>query len=165
MLCCKIAYTTLRIGLKGRRPCLCLFFLKIVCFHSLRIYVRIYACWRLTRKRRNGWIKSLFLFSLHRKKDSRSFIKLRLNHWCHMDYFNNVLTNFLGLNEIVALLFMEGQKALRFHKKYLNLCFEDEQRSHRFGMTQGWVINDRIFIFGWTIPLRYKLVTMWITCK
>ncbi len=31
------------------------------------------------------------------KKDSRSFIKLQLNYWYHMDYFNNVLTTFLGL--------------------------------------------------------------------
>ncbi len=36
----------------------------------------------------------------------------------------------------------------------LNLCSEDEQRSCWFGTTWGWVINDRIKIFGWTIPLR-----------
>ncbi len=40
-----------------------------------------------------------------------------------------------------------------FHQKYLNLCSEDEWRSYGFGTTWGWVINDRIFIFGWTIPL------------
>ncbi len=38
----------------------------------------------------------IFVFFAH-KKYSRSFIKLQLNHWCHMDYFNNVLTTFLGL--------------------------------------------------------------------
>ncbi len=27
------------------------------------------------------------------------------------------------------------------------------KESYGFGMTWGWVINDRIFIFGWTIPL------------
>ncbi len=48
---------------------------------------------------------------------------------------------------------MQCQKALGFHQKYLNLCSEDEQRSYGFGTTWGWVINDRIFIFGWTIPL------------
>ncbi len=32
------------------------------------------------------------------KKYSRSFIKLRLNHWCHMDYFNDVFTMFLCLD-------------------------------------------------------------------
>ncbi len=47
----------------------------------------------------------------------------------------------------------EGQRALRFKQKYLHLCSEDERRSYGFGMTWGWVINDRIFIFGWTIPL------------
>ncbi len=26
----------------------------------------------------------------------------------------------------------------------------------RFGTTWGWVINDRIFFFGWTIPLRHR---------
>ncbi len=49
---------------------------------------------------------------------------------------------------------MEGQRALRFHQKYLHLCSEDERRSYGFGTTCGWVINDRIFIFGWTIPLN-----------
>ncbi len=39
------------------------------------------------------------------------------------------------------------------HQKYLNLCSEDERRSYTFGTTRGWVINDRILIFGWTIPL------------
>ncbi len=38
-----------------------------------------------------------FVFFEH-KKFSHRFIKLRLNHWCHMDYFNDVLlTTFLGL--------------------------------------------------------------------
>ncbi len=51
-------------------------------------------------------------------------------------------------NIAVVLLSMEGQKALTFHHKYLNLCSEDERRSYRFGTTWGWVINDRIFILG-----------------
>ncbi len=33
----------------------------------------------------------IFVFFAH-KNYSHSFIKLRLNHWCHMDYFNNALT-------------------------------------------------------------------------
>ncbi len=67
-------------------------------------------------------------------------------------------------NITVALLSMEGQRALGFHQKYLNLCSEDEQRSYGFGMTWGWVINDRIFIFGWTIPvshLFYFFIPWW----
>ncbi len=31
------------------------------------------------------------------KKFSCTFIKLMLNHWYHMDYFNYVITSFLGL--------------------------------------------------------------------
>ncbi len=37
-----------------------------------------------------------YLFIMH-KKYSRSFITLRLNHWCHINYFNSILTTFLGL--------------------------------------------------------------------
>ncbi len=63
----------------------------------------------------------------------------------------------------VALLSMQGQKALGFHQKYLNLCSEDERRSCGFGTTWGWVINDRIFIFGWTIPLSEFSMCEWDT--
>ncbi len=38
----------------------------------------------------------IFAFFAH-KKYSHRFITLWLNHWCHMDYLNNVLTTFLGL--------------------------------------------------------------------
>ncbi len=54
-----------------------------------------------------------------------------------MDYFNDVLTTFLGLG---------SESFIRFHQKYLHLCY-------RFETTWGWVINDRISIFGWTNPL------------
>ncbi len=39
---------------------------------------------------KNCWIKLY-------KNDFCSFIKLRLNHWCHMDYFTDFLTMFLSL--------------------------------------------------------------------
>ncbi len=44
---------------------------------------------------------------------------------------------FSALNVVVPFLSMESQKALGFHKKYLNLCSEDERRSYRFRMTRG----------------------------
>ncbi len=94
----------------------------------------------------------IFVFFAH-KKYFRSFEKLRLNPWCHMDYFNISLLCFWALIVVVPLVSMKGQKALRFLQKYLNVCSEDERRSYRFGTTWGWVINDRIVIFGWTIPL------------
>ncbi len=40
-----------------------------------------------------------------------------------------VLSPFLGLITVVPLLSMEGQKALGFHKKYLNWCSEVERKS------------------------------------
>ncbi len=64
---------------------------------------------------------------------------LRLNHWCHMDYFSQV---------------RKGQKALGYNPKYLNLCCEDERRSYAFGTKLEWAIKDRIFIFGGTISLK-----------
>ncbi len=42
---------------------------------------------------------------------------------------------FCTLNVVVALLSMEGQKAIGFHKKLLNLYSEDEQMSYGFGTT------------------------------
>ncbi len=33
---------------------------------------------------------------------------------------------------------MQGQKALGFHQKYLNLCSEDERMSYVFATTWGW---------------------------
>ncbi len=44
----------------------------------------------------------IFVFFAH-KKYSRSFINLRLNHCGHMDYFNNVLTTFLGLEHVSCI--------------------------------------------------------------
>jgi len=42
-----------------------------------------------------------------------------------MDYFNDVLTTFLGL-EHISYIATQGQKALGFHPKYRNLCSEEE---------------------------------------
>ncbi len=66
-------------------------------------------------------------------------------------------------NITVTLMFTQNQKALRFHQKYLNLCSEDERRSYGFGTTWGWVINDWIFIFGWTTPLSEFSLCEWDT--
>ncbi len=56
----------------------------------------------------------IFVFFAH-KKYSHSFIKLWLNHWCHMDYFIDVLTTFLCLDFGSSLaVYMESQKTLGF---------------------------------------------------
>jgi len=53
----------------------------------------------------------------------------------HGLFYTLSLLPFWALNVVVLLLSMQGQKTLEFHKKYLNLCSEDEQRSHGFGTT------------------------------
>jgi len=37
---------------------------------------------------------------------------------------------------------------------YLPLCSSEHRNSYRFATTWGWVNYDRIFIFGWSLPLR-----------
>ncbi len=39
-----------------------------------------------------------------------------------MDYFNDVLPTFLGLDRGSSFLSKQGQRALRIHQKCLNLC-------------------------------------------
>ncbi len=48
-------------------------------------------------------------------------------------------------NMSVALLSMQGQKALDFIKNILICVPKDVRRSYRFGTTLGWVIKDRFF--------------------
>ncbi len=45
------------------------------------------------------------------------------------------------------------QPDYKLSSKYLPLCSAEQINSYRFGTTWGWVNDDRIFIFGWTIPL------------
>ncbi len=52
-----------------------------------------------------------------------------------MDYFNNVLTTFLGLEHGSCVAVYAGSESSRISSKYLNLCSEDEQRSYGFGTT------------------------------
>ncbi len=43
-------------------------------------------------------------------------------------FFSSSFRRFLALNVVVALLSMQGQKALRFHQKYFNFCSKDQRR-------------------------------------
>ncbi len=45
------------------------------------------------------------------------------------------------------------QPGYKLPSKYIPLCSAEQRNSYRFGTTWGWVNDDRIFIFGWTIPL------------
>ncbi len=61
------------------------------------------------------------------QKYSRSFIKLRLNHWCHMDNFNNVLTTFLGFERGSTVSVQSGP----VHTETLFSCIWLNFVSHR----------------------------------
>ncbi len=43
--------------------------------------------------------------------------------------------------------------------EYLPLCSAEQTHSYRFGTTWGRVNDDRIYIFGWTIPLMFAYKT------
>ncbi len=52
------------------------------------------------------------------------------------------------------------QPGYKLSSKYLPLCSAEQRNSYRFGTTWGWVNDDRIFIFGWTIPLN-DMTLLW----
>ncbi len=86
-----------------------------------------------------------------------------------MDYFNDVLTIFLGLEHgsYSTLLSMEGQKFRGFHQTYLNLCSEDEQRSSGFVTTKGWVITlqNLNFLGELSLPFMILIISFfWTQC-
>ncbi len=62
------------------------------------------------------------------------------------------LLSFWALNVVVALLSMQGQKALGFDQKIFSFVFLRSTKVLRVWNNMR-VINYRIFIFGWTIPL------------
>ncbi len=45
------------------------------------------------------------------------------------------------------------QPGYKLSSKYFPLCLAEQRNSYRFRTTWGRVNYDRIFIFGWTIPL------------
>ncbi len=58
-----------------------------------------------------------------------------ISYYFHMLFYRSpCYVSGLG-NISVVLPSMQGQTALRFHQKYLNLCSEDERRSYGFEMT------------------------------
>ncbi len=52
-----------------------------------------------------------------------------------MDYFNDVHTNFLGLEHGNSVAVYGGSESSLISSKYLNLRSKDERRSYRFGTT------------------------------
>ncbi len=79
-LCCRVSFQWLLVHLFGAHHGLC-------CERMLKTDMQ-------EKELLNKVV--IFVFFAH-KKYSCSFITLRLSHRCHMDYFNDVLTTFLGL--------------------------------------------------------------------
>ncbi len=80
--------------------------------------------------------KVVIFDSLCKKKYSRKLHNITVEitdvTWTILTMF---LLPFWALNVSVALLSMQGQRALGFHQNYLDLCFKDEGRSYGFGTT------------------------------
>ncbi len=85
-----------------------------------RVFAYVRCCWHRTayvvyvcdtlQNGAKGWRGGDKLFNkviifvfVGQKKYYRSFITLRLNHWCHMDYFYNLLATFLSLDHVRIL--------------------------------------------------------------
>jgi len=67
---------------------------------------------------------------------------------CHSIFFPTVLVN-VGRDLL----------GYKHSSKYLCLCSAEQRNLYRFGTTWGGLNDDRIFIFGWTIPLSEKQVS------
>ncbi len=63
----------------------------------------------------------------------------------------------MEVNDAPELLFFPHSS------EYLPLCSAEQRHSYRFGTTWGWVKDDSIFIFGWTIPLVNMFLCMNVT--
>ncbi len=83
---------------------------------SLHIFSKMVLGWRQI------WIKSLFFFSFAHKKYSRSFVKLLLNPWCHMDYFTDLLATFLDLDRVRTLAVYGGSESSQIPSKNILIC-------------------------------------------
>ncbi len=73
-------------------------------------------------ERRNCWIKSLFLFSLHTNINLVASENYSWSTDVTWTIFMMFLLPFWVLKVSVVLPSMQGQKALGFHHKYRNLC-------------------------------------------
>ncbi len=71
-----------------------------------------------------SWYSHVFVFVFFaHKKYSRIFVTLRLNHWCYMDYFNDALTTFLGLEPDSCVTVYGGSGVLWVHQILLFLLY------------------------------------------
>ncbi len=109
---------------------------------------------------KNCWRKSLFLFCLREKSEVSQkwcWVKSEAVTWTASSMS---LLCFWTWEHFSCYAVYGWSENCQISSKYLNLCSEDEQRSYGFRTTWGRVINDRIFILGWT-----NLLTWWANQK
>ncbi len=99
-------------------------------------------------------VTNLYEFLCSAKHKGSKFIKItkfviRL-FWGTIDFHSRKKINTMEVNGAPELL------CFPHSSEYLPLCSAEQRHSYRFGTTWGWVNDDRIFIFGWTIPLTAK---------
>ncbi len=76
------------------------------------------------------------------------------------------LLPFWVLNASVALLSMQGQKALGFHQNYIHLCSVDEQRSCRVNFKVWDKLHEKLFYFIYSIiNLLYNYLFIFLFLK
>ncbi len=85
------------------------------------------------------------------KKYSRCFITLWLNHWWQMDYFGDA---FLGLDSVIYLAVNGTVTSLLVFIQSIFNCVLKTNEAFTGLEGHGLVINDKIFILGWSIPLK-----------
>ncbi len=72
-------------------------------------------------KEENCWIVIIFVFFAHKRKYC-SFVKIQLNHWCHMDNFTDVLAMFLDLDRGSNLAVYAGSESSLIFINNILIC-------------------------------------------
>ncbi len=98
----------------------------------------------------NNFFPWYFFFFVH-KSNSCSFIKLRLNHWWHIDYFIDYRFTFLGLEHCSCVAVYAVKKLSDFIKNTLICVPKMNEGLTGLEQHEGKYL---ILIFGWTSPLR-----------
>ncbi len=84
--------------------------------HNFMKLRELFLCAKNTKITKITLYNKITVFLL-KKKYYHSFIKLRLSHWCHMDYFIDVLTTFLGLECVSCVAVYGGSESSRISLK------------------------------------------------
>ncbi len=78
--------------------------------------------WRKTGTLGDKVLNKLCYFFAH-KTYSHSFTKLKLSHWCHIDYFSKVLVTFLDLGKLQVHWFYGGSESSQILSKRPTFVF------------------------------------------